>query len=165
MKVHWKPAAVEAARTSLNSAVGLSSGAKMDSGASKFNPSTTGLENILKIKFLANKPTGAVLDLKKDDQARSYLQGCLQIASFLYELTTSIRIQTDDATDSKTLKYQTAVISRIQNTQKYVLADIKAISDASATAAGKVTGKFADVQEKTKALNEKINETKKSAPK
>ena len=163
VKVHWKPAALANARGELNTSVGLSSGAKMDSGANSFTTDEAQLKKLLSIKLLANAPKGAVLDLKKNEEARTYLQNCLQVASFLYELTTSIRLGTTEKTGTTSLKYQSALVSRIQNTQKYVLADVKAIGEASAQAAGKITGRFTSIKDQQKELGKQLANTRKEA--
>lgn len=148
VKVHWTAAQLSAMAKSLD-AVDVAVTEKT-------------LENLLKIKLFAVKPKGAVLDLKKDADG-AYFNAMLGVQAFIYKVSTMVRTETNDKTSSTQLKYQSALLSRLQTVQKYVLADIKAISDASLGAAGKVTGKFASIQEQQKGLQEKLDESKKKA--
>lgn len=150
VKVHWKAATIAAAVSGY-------------SAAEKTAGTEAKLEAFLKLKFFANKPTGAVLDLKKAEEARTYFQNLQKLQSEIYNLTSEFRGLTDDKTSAKALKYQSAFISRIQNTQKYILADVKAILDATTGAAAKVTGKFSDIQKKQEGLQKDLDESKKAA--
>lgn len=145
VKVHWTLADIEKGANEL----------------SKVSTNAKDARLLLKSRFLSEKPKGYTLDTSDDLEAAKYLNRLTDIQKSLYHITTSFRLSTTAETSGMQLTTQTAILKRIQTVQKYVLADVKAISDASAATAGKITKKVGDVKKQNAKLTKKIEDNKK----